>query len=199
MRLQPFLDIFILNRSSIQRDTAIWDQALAFNFTNTSPEFWSAYQTNLEIAGPEGILGLLQNYSLDALILPTDFSPGLPALIGAPVVTVPLGFYPASEPVVRNMRGTLVETGPNIPFGISFLGPLWSEALLIGFAYAFEQRTMVRDKEQPYIVPTTELVDVVGKNGTGSMNASVSVIKREFGGPGKRQFRAPKFGSSRMI
>ena len=97
------------------RDTAVWDQSLALGFNNTSPEFWAAYQTDVEIAGRQGILGLLANYSLDALILPTNFAPGLPAKIGTPVVTVPLGFYPANETVVRNMRGTLVETGPNIP------------------------------------------------------------------------------------
>ena len=97
------------------RDTAVWDQSLAFDFNNTSPQFWAAYQDNLEVAGRQGILGLLANYSLDALILPTNFSPGLPAMIGTPVVTVPLGFYPANETVVKNMRGTLVETGPNIP------------------------------------------------------------------------------------
>ena len=97
------------------RDTAVWDQSLAFDFNNTSPQFWAAYQDNLEVAGRQGILGLLANYSLDALILPTNFSPGLPAMIGTPVVTVPLGFYPANETVVKNMRGTLVATGPNIP------------------------------------------------------------------------------------
>ena len=97
------------------RDTKVWDQSLALGYDNTSPQFWAAYQENLEIAGPQGILGLLANYSLDALILPTNFSPGLPALIGTPVVTVPLGFYPANETVIKNMRGTLVEVGPNIP------------------------------------------------------------------------------------
>lgn len=97
------------------RDTKVWDQSLALGYNNTSPQFWAAYQDNLEIAGPQGILGLLANYSLDALILPTNFSPGLPALIGTPVVTVPLGFYPANETVIKNMRGTLVEVGPNIP------------------------------------------------------------------------------------
>ena len=97
------------------RDTKVWDQALALGYNNTDPRFWAAYQLNLEIAGPQGILGLLKNYSLDALILPTNFSPGLPALVGTPVITVPLGFLPASEPVVRNMRGTPVEIGPNIP------------------------------------------------------------------------------------
>ena len=70
------------------RDTGVWDAAIALGFNNTSPEFWPYYLNNLEIAGPQGILGLLANYSLDALILPTDFSPGLPAFLGTPVVTV---------------------------------------------------------------------------------------------------------------
>ena len=165
------------------RNTGVWDEALALGFDNTSPEFWSAYQTNLQIAGIEGITGLLKNYSLDALVLPTDFAPGLPALIGSPVITVPLGFYPSNEPIVRNRRGNLVETGPNIPFGISFLGDKWNEASLIGFAYAFEQRTKVRDQVQPYLVPKTELVDVVGKG----HNASVAVARRTFGGARKQR------------
>ena len=42
------------------------------------------------------------------------------------------------------------------------MGRAWSEASLIGYAYAYEQRTMVRNKVQPYIVPNTELSDVVG-------------------------------------
>ena len=46
-------------------------------------------------------------------------------------------------------------------FGISFLGAKFTETKLIGMAYAFEQRTKIRDKVQPYIVPTVELADVV--------------------------------------
>jgi amidase len=145
------------------RDTAVWDQSLALGFNNTDPRFWAAYQTNLEFAGPQGILGLLANYSLDALILPTDFAPGLPAEVGTPVVTVPMGFYPSNTTIIMNSRDTLVATGPNIPFGLSFLGPAWSEATLIGFAYAYEQRTMVRNMVQPYITPNTELFDIVGR------------------------------------
>ena len=64
------------------RDTAVWDEALALGFGNTDPRFWDAYQINLEIAGRQGILGLLANYSLDALVIPTNFAPGLPALVG---------------------------------------------------------------------------------------------------------------------
>jgi amidase len=47
-------------------------------------------------------------------------------------------------------------------FGISFLGGKFTESTLIGLAYAFEQKTLVRDKIQPYIIPSTELGDMVG-------------------------------------
>lgn len=57
---------------------------------------------------------------------------------------------------------------------------------------------MVRDKVQPYIVPTTELVDVVGRNGIGA-NASGSVVRRGFEGGRKSPVRVEKFGSSPMI
>jgi amidase len=41
------------------------------------------------------------------------------------------------------------------------MGDKFSEAELIGFAYAYEQRTMHRFDVQPHVVPTTELVDVL--------------------------------------
>lgn len=144
-----------------ERDTLIWDGALELGFNNSSPEFWSNYTMNTYLAGPLGVTGALKNYSLDALVLPTEFSPNFPALIGSPVVTVPLGAYPLNTTVVANGFGNLNATAPNIPFGISFMGPHFSEELLIGLAYAFEQRTLVRNTIKPYIQPTVELADVV--------------------------------------
>ncbi|EXJ81460.1 hypothetical protein A1O3_07752 [Capronia epimyces CBS 606.96] len=144
-----------------ERDTLVWDGALALGFDNTSPEFWSNYTMNTYLAGPLGVTGALKNYSLDALVLPTEFSPNFPALIGSPVITVPLGAYPPNTTVLLNEFGTLNATAPNIPFGISFMGPHFSEELLIGLAYAFEQRSLVRNTITPYIQPVTELIDVV--------------------------------------
>jgi amidase len=145
------------------RDTAVFDAALALNFTNTSPEFWAAYQEALYLGGEGGILGALDTYALDAVVLPTNVSPGISAIIGGPVITVPLGAYPANTTVVTNRRGNLNATAPNVPFGISFAGRKWSEELLVGVAYAFEQRTNVREKVKPYLVPETELEDIVCK------------------------------------
>jgi amidase len=48
------------------------------------------------------------------------------AVAGYPSITVPAGF----------VRG--------LPVGISFIGPAWSEAKLIGLAYAYEQATKHR-------------------------------------------------------
>jgi amidase len=143
------------------RDTDVFDAALALNFTNTSPEFWAAYQQDLYLGGPGGILGALDTYNLDAVVLPTDVSPGISAIIGGPVITVPLGAYPANTTVVTNQRGNLNATAPNVPFGISFAGRKWSEETLVGLAYAFEQRTMVRELVKPYLVPKVELADVL--------------------------------------
>ncbi|KAF1990326.1 amidase [Aulographum hederae CBS 113979] len=147
------------------RDTATWDEALGpTGFNNSDPRFWAAYQKDLYLGGEGGVLGALEREGLDAVILPTSFSSSFPAIVGTPIVTVPLGFYPAGQRVVRSARG-LVDSGPNVPFGISFCGAKWSEATLIGLAYAFEQRTMARNTVQPYFVPTTELVDVVARRG----------------------------------
>ena len=143
------------------RDTEIWEEALSLGFDNTSPEFWGNYTAGRYLAGPLGVTGALKNYSLDALILPTEFAPSIPAIIGTPLITVPLGKYPEDTPVVQNRFGNLNATYPGAPFGLSFLGDYWSEETLIGLAYAFEQRTKVRDTIVPYIQPVTELVDVV--------------------------------------
>lgn len=143
------------------RDTAVWDESLALNFTNTSPKFWNYYQQDLFLGGAGGLLGALDTYDLDAVVVPTNVASGISAIIGAPLVTVPLGSYPANTTVRMNSRGDLVDTAPNVPFGISFAGKLWSEESLIGFAYAFEQRTGVREMVKPYLSPKTELADVL--------------------------------------
>ncbi|OQV00444.1 hypothetical protein CLAIMM_05937 [Cladophialophora immunda] len=142
-----------------QRDTGLWDQALQ-NWNNTSPQFWPAYQQNLVYGDEGGLLGALKRYDLDAVILPTHFSSSFAATVGAPIVSVPMGFYPAGTPVSTDPWG-LVEAAPNIPFGLSFLGARFDDAKLIGMAYAYEQRTKIRNKVSPYIVPQTEIRDVV--------------------------------------
>ena len=96
------------------RDVALMDAALALGFNNTSPQFWAAYQAQLHLGGPGGVVGALDRDNLDALILPSVVSSTIPALVGTPVITVPLGFYPASAQVVNSVRG-LILTAPGVP------------------------------------------------------------------------------------
>ena len=63
---------------------------------------------------------------LDALVGPDAPYTGLGAAAGYPTVVVPSGY----------------EDGE--PQGLSFFGPAWSEARLLGYAYAYEQATMLR-------------------------------------------------------
>lgn len=100
-----------------ERDTKIWDGALK-QYNNTSPEFWPVYQQNLFYGDEGGILGALRRTNTSAVLLPTQLSPSIPALVGSPVVTVPMGFYPWNTTVVMNGFGNLVATGPNVPFGL---------------------------------------------------------------------------------
>lgn len=142
------------------RDTYVFDLALEDGRNNTHPEVWLNRTLALRLAGTMGILGAMKNNSLDAIVLPAYFALYPPAMLGTPAVTVPLGRQPDDMPVIRN-DWNLVQLGPNVPFGISFLGESFSEEKLIGMAYAFEQRTMVRQKVHPYMHLKTEIRDVV--------------------------------------
>ncbi|KAI1377507.1 amidase [Hypoxylon crocopeplum] len=143
------------------RDTATWDSAIALGYNNSDGRFWAGLQQNYYAGGEAGLLGAIERNKVDTIILPTSRAAGRAAIVGAPIVTVPLGFYPNDTAVVTTSRG-LVTTAPNVPFGLSFLGHKFTEATLIKLAYAFEQKTMVRNKVQPYLVPTTELGDIAG-------------------------------------
>lgn len=97
------------------RDVGQWDQALALGYNASDPRHWAAVVADEYLGGPGGVLGALERNSLDAILLPTQFSPPFAAIVGSPVVTVPMGFYPADQPIEMNARGNLVATGPNIP------------------------------------------------------------------------------------
>jgi amidase len=109
-----------------------------------------AHERAQRLAGPQGIDAALSAQQLDVLVAPTlgpawlsdlidgDHAVGgditsPPAVAGYPHITVPM------EPV------------HGLPIGLSFVGTAWSDAALIGYAYAYEQATHYR--RAPHFLP----------------------------------------------
>lgn len=146
-------DLIAFNKSE-PRELALFGQEYFEQAEATKgladPAYIEARAKSLRIAGAEGIDRMVAQHRLDAIVAPTG-SPAWPidpvlgdhfvssasdfaAVAGYPHVTVPMG----------QVRG--------LPVGLSFFGPAWTEAKLIGFAYAFEQRTKAR--RPPAFLPT---------------------------------------------
>ena len=119
----------------------------------TSPAYKAARAKCLRFSRTEGIDATLAKHRLTAIVAPTG-GPAWPtdlingdhftggssspaAVSGYASVTVPAGFI------------------HGLPVGISFIGGQWSDATLIGLAYAFEQTTKVR--KPPRFEPTIRL------------------------------------------
>lgn len=108
----------------------------------TDKAYLDAKANAARLAGKEGIDKLLAENNVVALVAPTGgpawttdlitgdhFSgsaSGLAAVAGYPHITVPMG------------------TVRDVPVGLSFFGPAWSEATLLGLAYAYEQKSQAR-------------------------------------------------------
>ncbi|MBD7985805.1 amidase [Sporosarcina sp. Sa2YVA2] len=99
--------------------------------TLTEPEYIDALLRNHHLAGEIALDKAFSEHQIDALVFPQDHGCSFSAAAGRPAVTVPASFS---------------ETGE--PFGITFCGKAFSEPELIGFAYAFEQKTKAR--KRPY-------------------------------------------------
>jgi amidase len=116
------------------------------------PDYKNALETSERLAGPEGLEKLLKDQRLDLFVAPTttaawrvdrvlgdantDSSTMLPAVSGAPHLTVPMG----------QVQG--------LPVGLSFIGPKWSDALLLACGYSFSGGTSVF--VAPKFIPSLE-------------------------------------------
>ncbi|EGO26610.1 hypothetical protein SERLADRAFT_447766 [Serpula lacrymans var. lacrymans S7.9] len=132
--------------------------------TGFNSSYYASLAFDKELGATRGIDAALEMYTLDALVLPAPGYTTVPAAIaGYPIVTVPLGFYPENVTIGSAGPNTYYPA-PGMPIGLSFLGTAWSEYELVGFAYAYEQKTQTRLQRLAYAsaIPTTQLVDVIG-------------------------------------
>ncbi|KAJ3933353.1 MAG: amidase signature enzyme [Lentinula lateritia] len=132
--------------------------------TGFTDAYFQSLASDKELGGAQGIDAALEMFDLDALVLPAQGLTTVPAAIaGYPIVTVPLGFFP-SNVTIGSAGPETVYPAPGVPFGLSFLGTAFSEFDLIGFAFAYEQKTKTRLERRafPAAIPKTQLKDILG-------------------------------------
>jgi amidase len=108
----------------------------------TDAAYLKARDAARRLAGKEGLLATIQANKLDAVIAPSTAPAwltdhvlgdhfagagyGIAAVAGTPSLTVPMG------------------ESHDLPIGLTFMGPAYSEGDLISFGFAFEQATKAR-------------------------------------------------------
>lgn len=140
--------------------TDIWDTVLNRGTSPDSPQYKSRVSNHTMFFGARGIITPMVTWELDAFVMWAAEASMFSTYLGLPVFTVPLGCLGDNAPQLTNIRG-LVDSGPNKPFGISFVGLEFSEEKLFEIAYAFEQLTKARSTVKPVHYPKAELTDLL--------------------------------------
>ncbi len=150
-------DVIAFNQKNKKKELPYFGQELMVQAEAKGPltdkEYLDALERCRRVTRAEGIDAVMDKHKLDALIAPTAGPAGLTDLLlgdhmrggsstvaavaGYPSVTVPAGYV------------------FGLPVGLSFFGRAWSEAKLLGLAYAFEQATKAR--KAPQFLATTDL------------------------------------------
>jgi amidase len=156
-RVHSLADVIAFNEANRAREMPFFGQELMLEAQKKGPLTDKAYRDalakNVRLSRKEGIDAVLDRLHLDALVAPTGNPPWVTDLVngdhfvgssstpaavaGYPTITVPAGY------------------ALGLPVGISFIGRAWSEALLIKFAYAYEQAT--KHRHPPKFLATTDL------------------------------------------
>lgn len=127
-----------------------WFEASQQTRGRATPEYGAAVEACRKLARTDGLDRALRDHRLDAVVglaasapfasdmvngdRPIVRNSSLSAVSGYPRVTVPAGFI------------------HDLPVGVSIMGPAWSEAKLLGFAFALEQPLDAR--KAPTFIPT---------------------------------------------
>ena len=107
------------------------------------PAYRAARALSLRLAGHDGIDAMLAAAHVSALVAPTmppawmiDAVNGDQVAGSGPADLAAVAGYPHLSVPMGAVRG--------LPVGLSFIGPAWSEARLLGYGYAYEQAAQVR-------------------------------------------------------
>jgi amidase len=157
VRSRTLADLIAFNQAHADNELALFGQDLFEEAEKTKglddPDYKKAREVSQRLAGPEGIDRLLRDYNVVALVGPTmppawpidavngdqisgGGAGGLAAVAGYPHLTVPMGA----------IKG--------LPVGLSFIGPKWSDGMLLALGFAYEQASHKR--LEPRFLPSIE-------------------------------------------
>lgn len=117
------------------QDTLIWSEETSGTLTEEA--YLKSRENDLRMSREQGIDYALQHDKLDALLFLDDEGADLSARAGYPSITVPGGYTD---------RGVTAPGGYNTKGhqGVTFAGTAFSEPLLLGLAYSYEQASKHR-------------------------------------------------------
>jgi len=142
IQVRTLADLIAFDKAHAKQEMSLFGQEFFEQAQKTKglndPAYKKARAVSFQAAGPNGIDKLLKDNRVIALVGPTvspawkidavsgdSFGGGgagsLAAVAGYPHLTVPMGL----------VKG--------LPVGLSFMGPKWSESLLLNLGYAYEQ------------------------------------------------------------
>lgn len=114
-----------------------------------------------------GILNAFEKYELDAIVTWPHIAATLSSRMGnICVITVPFEKQGPERSIVTSDDGS-IDSAPNKPYGISFIGTSFQEEKLFRIGYAFEQLAQARSKVRPIVTPKTELADYLLRPSAG--------------------------------
>lgn len=139
------LDQLVAFNAATPAETPLFGQEIFESSAKQPPLTDAAYRLKRDTArklAREALDKLLAEHKVGALVSPS----GGPASIVDPVNGGRFFGSPSTLPAVSGYPHLTVPMGGamGLPLGLSFLGPAWSEARLLGLGHAFEQATRAR-------------------------------------------------------
>jgi amidase len=144
--VKSLADVIAFNEAHHAEEMPFFGQELFVKAEAKGPLTDKTYLDALEkcrrLSRREGLDAVMDEHQLDAIVAPT----GGPAWVTDCVNGDHFGGGSSTPAAVAGYPAVSVPAGFvfDLPVGISFMGRAWSEARLIGIAYAFEQATRVR-------------------------------------------------------